>query len=180
MKATWRNFSKVMFLGGALALAGGVQAATGDGAVGVQLGWSIPKDIDGRFGFGLDAGYEVIDNVQVGAYLQYNTGTEGTGAAEVAYVYMPFGLKVNYLFTDFVEGLYAGANLGMVRISSNPEATGVATKTNSDLSLGIQLGYDFKVAAEFSVGGTYEYIWINSDPDSGYVQNIFATAKYHF
>jgi hypothetical protein len=182
MKAAWKKISQGLVLGTALTVVGSASAmSAGDGSVGALLGWTMPKDtastINGRFGFGVDGEYAVIDDLAVGAYFQYSTNTKTKTAIKYKNAYMPFGLTVNY-HLPMVEGLYFGANVGMVR--STAKVGTLASASASDISFGAQVGYDYMLADEFSVGAMYQYIWINSDPESGYLNNFFASAKYHF
>jgi hypothetical protein len=140
-----------MVLGGVV----GASAVHADkqGYVGALVGGqTISKGGGTGFALGANAGVMVTDVIGVGAYFSWRSKDSVTT--------IPFGLEANYWWKDVAPGLYTGVRFGLERSSA-------AGTSITPFEFGAQVGYDYAVAANFTVGGEFSYAFVMAKGTGG-------------
>lgn len=169
--------NKLLGLIGFLTLtAASAQAAGGMGSVGAQIGWGIPNEtgVTGGLNFGVTGEYNLAPTIAVGAYLSYQMMGLDPEQTGVSLYSLPMGATVNWYA---MPELYLGANAGIVM---GVQSDGTDSTTASDISFGGQVGYDFPINAQMSVGAEGKYIYIMTEGDAGSLIQANAQFKFMF
>lgn len=122
------------------------------GYLGADIGWAKPSytGADGRLVYGAQAGAFVWEkSLSLGAF--FETGPKKKSG--VKQNYMTYGLDVDYHFTDFVPGLFAGLKIGM-------ETNKLGGTSLSALAWGLEVGYDHVIADGWSIGAETSYVFV--------------------
>jgi len=166
------------------------------GNVGALVGWLSPwgnAEVAGRLAYGVDGNYMLNEEMGVGGYLMYSTHEKDT-AWDTSF--MPIGAEFNYYLNSMMPGLYAGANLGMIRtiVEKVNETSLLKDASAWNISFGGQTGYDYRITERFAVGGkaVFMYAMIGggyNDSDDGLefvnlkssiMINLMLTGRYFF
>jgi hypothetical protein len=154
-------------------------SAQGMGDVGGMVGVAFANhDIGTNVTWGLTAHYNLLPQINVGLY--YNRYTHDTtvlaaGGAKYTTSYNNIAAEANYLFSDELQGLYAGGKLGLAITSK--DLANVTDKYN--VVFGPAAGYDYMLGNGISAGGQANILWTTGDPFFSDV-NLLFVLKYNF
>jgi hypothetical protein len=151
----------------------------GSGDVGALVGAAFANhNIGTNVTWGLTAHYNLLPQINVGLY--YNRYTHDTtvleaGGTKFTTSYNNIAAEANYLFTDMLEGAYAGAKLGLAITSQ--DRPNVTDKYN--VVFGPAVGYDYMLGNGLSAGGQLNILWTTGDPFFSDT-NLLFVLKYNF
>ncbi len=191
------RFHRIGFLSGLALLAtiSGAPEARSEvtsqgGYAGIYLGIARPS-LEGyddvNLGYGLSAGLKFHEEYSAGLYFLTSTSEASFGAtaslpATVVENRVSFyGVEGDYHFLGTLEGLRAGVRVGLSTKATTTSPQGVASvsQSDTDFALGPQLGYDFMISEQISVGGEANIFFVLGG-DSFNVIHALGTAKFHF
>ena len=130
----------------------------GRGFVGLQFGISLPSEADSnpRPILGVDGGYFVAPQITAGlSYAQSRENSLTTNTRYQLNIYL-LGAQVLYHSSDFIDGLFVGAQMSLTAIDYISESTTLTTsfhQSTQSISLGPRLGYDYRFSNGFAVTG---------------------------
>jgi hypothetical protein len=146
-----------------------------NGFVGLLAGYVDTTNIDGTFGYGVNAGM-MFPNGWNGLVWAFNSTSDVSGTDVNLFQY---GIGVDYS----LRGIF-GDNLGMLRGGMKVGASTVdvdapGTDAETDFVFGPTIGGDWMFTETFSLGGEADLLFVTKD--GGYsTLYLFATAKYWF
>lgn len=167
-----RSLVTVFALATVLTLALPAQAQTElpqpGGFAGLLLGYAKPGDLDGSLGYGAEIGLAFTNGLTGFGYFMGSEPEE----AGVKATYSHYGLGAEYRFDQWINGLRAGARLGMASVD-------VGGASDSAFSFGPHIGWDYRVAPNLSVG-VEPVIMFDMFDDSDTTLYVFGTGRFWF
>ena len=163
--------SSLAFLMGGMSASAQVEKTNANGYVGVLLGYADPTNMDGRFGYGIDAGL-MFTNGLTGNIFAYSSDGDDVTITQ-------YGLGVDYALSNWFEGflgtLKGGLKIGM----STLDVDVPGADTESDFFFGPSIGMDHMLAQNFSVGAQADLLFTMGDTDYSMLY-LWLTGKYWF
>jgi hypothetical protein len=176
-------------VGGALYSAPSYAQATSSGSslidVGALVGVGfLNKDLGNQIDLGVDAGYKILPNIQVGGYFTYNALNNIPGSSASLFT---VAAEASYILEDVgvLSGLRIGPKLGVgfVNFSSGTSATvpGATTTGTSSTSFvyGPHVAYDWPMMSSTTIGGEANYLLYTSNTGFN-AFNLLASLKFWF
>lgn len=144
------------------------------GYVGLGLGYADPTNMDGRMGYGVNAGL-IFPNGLSGNIFALNS--EGDDVS-----LMQYGLGVDFalrgLLGDSLGFLKAGLKIGM---SDMEVETPIGDMSDEGFFWGPSISADYMVTEAFSLGGEVDVLFTSGDKVGDYsMLYILGTGKYWF
>jgi len=151
----------------------------GTGDIGGLVGVAFANhDIGSHVTWGLTTHYNLLPQLNIGLYYnRYSNDTTvlGLGGTKFTTSYNNIAAEANYLFTDNLEGLYAGGKVGLAITSVDlPNAS-----DRYNVVLGPAIGYDYMLGNGISAGGQFNILWTTGDPFFADT-NLLFVLKYNF
>lgn len=138
------------------------------GYAGLLLGYAKPGDFDGTLGYGAEIGLAFTNGLTGFGYFM---GAEPEEAGVKA-TYSHYGVGAEYRFDQWINGLRAGARLGMASVDGG----GVS---DSAFSVGPHVGRDYRVAENLSVG-VEPILMFDMFDESDTTLYVFGTGRFWF
>lgn len=176
----------------AISASGTLKAQAADFSVGAFVGPSFVNNTDSNSSatgvsagtevlLGVDATYKLKPFLNTGIRVGYESlGSATSGALSISASMVTVLAQANYLFTDLVGGLYAGALIGL-GVGSSSE-TGFPSATSTTFAIGPQVGYDYVLGGDFSVGANFNYLVVAGTTGNPSINgaNVLGMLKYWF
>lgn len=149
----------------------------GTGDVGFLVGPAFANhDIGTNITWGLTAHYNLLPQINVGLYYnRYTHDTTVPGGTKFTTSLNNIAAEANYLFTDTLEGAYAGAKLGLGITSRDLDNA----TDEYHVVFGPAIGYDYMLGNGISAGGQLNVLWTTGNPFFSDT-NLLFVLKYNF
>jgi opacity protein-like surface antigen len=168
--------NKIKLLVLTLTVASAQLFAIDGGYVGGGLGVSkiTETGMDMGFGFSVQGGVRLMQEVSVGVDVQYYSHSE----KNVDTTLLPVTLVGNYHFDSFLNGAFAGLQVGMARYKFDS----VVDYTENALAFGANAGWNFEVMDSLTVGPRFTFLHTNETDnlDSTNFWSLLANVNYAF
>ncbi len=150
------------------------QAETSPYSVGGLAGVTIGNSTT-QFTFGAEGQYQITPPWSIGAEITYYNAGSGIPGVSYSSSFTTLTAQGLYDFKDVLEGLHAGAQLGLGFTSTN--IPGVSGSTN--FIIGPTAEYNYMMGNQISVGGETT-LYFNTLSGSSPILQILAAVKYWF
>ena len=149
------------------------------GFVGASLGYADPTSINGRFGYGGDAGMMFSNGMMGSLFYRNSNGQESHRDVQVQHYGVGFDWSLARFISGPVGGFRAGIRGGVSTMDKNRN-NNVGTVVDTEFAFGPTLGYDlFHLPANFSIGAEANLMF-TMGPAQFSTLYVLANVKYWF
>jgi hypothetical protein len=157
------------------------QAERGEGSsyVSVSAGYADPTNLNGRFGWGGDAGFMFSNGITGSVFYRNNIATE----QQRDYRLDHFGLGADWSLAHSLPGALGGLRGGVRAGASTRDVSSLGNQpstASTEFSFGPAIGYDiWNLARNFSVGAESS-LFFTMGPNQYATLYVLANLKYWF
>jgi hypothetical protein len=161
--------------------AGAADGKQKQGYFGGLLGLAIPSTSGAslRLTYGANGGYNLSQDWTVGAFVLTSSESatvtvSGSGSVSTSQRTSFFGVEGHYNLSQVAKGAHAGLKVGLVTDSASTSKT---SSSNTDVTIGPKIAYDYELDPTWSVGGEFNTMFILKD-NSSTVINFLGVVKF--
>ena len=121
----------------------------------LKFGYASPTSRADRGAYGADVGMILLNGLTASLYYQ-TSATSSDGLTEhITHFGLGGDYSLNFILPSWLHGTHGGVRLGLGQLTGG----GMNASSHSDLAGGLDLGYDYLIIPELSVGADVTGMW---------------------